>query len=207
PTHHEGKIIDLIGIEFALLEQHFLKTKNKHAAVQSLKDKVEKQLKQMVERNPLTVDYYRRYQEIIEEYNKGKDEVVIKETFRKLIELVKSYSTEEADAKREKLTEEQKAIFDILRHGKKLSDNEKEDVKKLAIELLEELKQEKLKIEQWSDKVETVAAVFTLVNNKLFTELPYPTYQTDEVDLKTNLIYEHLKSQYFGGGISVYGGY
>jgi type I restriction enzyme R subunit len=57
------------------LEQYFLKTKNKNAAVQSLKDKIEKQLKQMVERNPLTVDYYKRYQEIIEEYNRGKDEV------------------------------------------------------------------------------------------------------------------------------------
>jgi type I restriction enzyme R subunit len=70
-----GKIIDLSGLDFDLLEQYFLKTKNKNAAVQSLKDKIEKQLKQMVERNPLTVDYYKRYQEIIEEYNRGKDEV------------------------------------------------------------------------------------------------------------------------------------
>ena len=57
----------------------------------------------MVERNPLTVDYYKRYQEIIEEYNRGKDEVVIKETFRKLIELVNSYSEEQADAKEKDL--------------------------------------------------------------------------------------------------------
>jgi type I restriction enzyme R subunit len=75
PSHNEGKIIDLSGLDFDLLEQYFLKTKNKNAAVQSLKDKIEKQLKQMVERNPLTVDYYKRYQEIIEEYNRGKDEV------------------------------------------------------------------------------------------------------------------------------------
>ncbi|MBK8406239.1 MAG: type I restriction endonuclease subunit R [Saprospiraceae bacterium] len=123
--HNESKIIDLSGLDFDLLEQYFLKTKNKNAAVQSLKDKIEKQLKQMVERNPLTVDYYKRYQEIIEEYNRGKDEVVIKETFRKLIELVNSYSEEEADTKREGLTDEQKAIFDILRHGKKLEEKEK----------------------------------------------------------------------------------
>ena len=107
--YNEGKIIDLSGLDFDLLEQYFLKTKNKNAAVQALKDRVEKQLKRMVERNPLTVDYYKRYQEIIEEYNRGKDEVVIKETFRKLIELVNSYSEEQADAKREGLTDEQKA--------------------------------------------------------------------------------------------------
>jgi type I restriction enzyme R subunit len=109
PSHNEEKIIDLSGLNFELLEQYFLKTKNKNTVVQSLKDKIEKQLKQMVERNPLTVDYYKRYQEIIEEYNRGKDEVVIKETFRKLIELVNSYSEEEADTKREGLTDEQKA--------------------------------------------------------------------------------------------------
>jgi type I restriction enzyme R subunit len=111
PSHNEGKIIDLSGLDFDLLEQYFLKTKNKNAAVQSLKDKIEKQLKQMVERNPLTVDYYKRYQEIIDEYNRGKDENVIKETFRKLIELVNSYSEEEADTKREGLDRRAKSNF------------------------------------------------------------------------------------------------
>lgn len=207
PSHNEGKFIDLSGLDFDLLEQYFLKTKNKNAAVQSLKDKIEKQLKQMVERNPLTVDYYKRYQEIIEEYNRGKDEVVIKETFRKLIELVNSYSEEEADTKREGLTDEQKAIFDILRQGKQLKETEKKEIKKISIELLEELKQEKLKVEQWSNKSVTAAAVFNTVSKTLFEALPYPTYASDDVDLKTNLIFEHLKNQYYGGGLSIYGQY
>ncbi|MFN8281303.1 MAG: type I restriction endonuclease subunit R [Saprospiraceae bacterium] len=207
PDQDEGKIIDLSGLDFDLLEQYFLKIKNKNAAVQSLKDKVEKQLKQMVERNPMTVDYYKRYQEIIEEYNRGKDEVVIKETFRKLIELVNSYSEEEADTRREGLTDEQKAIFDILRYGKKLEKKEKNEIKKISIELLEALKKDKLKVEQWSDKSVTAAAVFNTVSKTLFETLPYPAYQTDDIDLKTNLVYEHLKHQYYGGGMSVYGQY
>ena len=205
--YNEGKIIDLSGLDFDLLEQYFLKTKNKNAAVQALKDRVEKQLKRMVERNPLTVDYYKRYQEIIEEYNRGKDEVVIKETFRKLIELVNSYSEEQADAKREGLTDEQKAIFDILRQGKKLEEKDKNEIKKISIQLLEELKKDKLKVEQWSDKSVTAAAVFNTISKTLFETLPYPTYHTDDIDLKTNLVYEHLKHQYFGGGVSIYGHY
>jgi type I restriction enzyme R subunit len=207
PSHNDNKLIDLSGLNFELLEQYFLKTKNKNAAVQSLKDKIEKQLKQMVERNPLTVDYYKRYQEIIDEYNRGKDEVVVKETFRKLIELVNSYSAEEADTKREGLTDEQKAIFDILRYGKNLEEKEKNEIKKISVELLDELKKEKLKVEMWADKSVTAAAVFNTVSKTLFEALPYPTYQTDDVDLKTNLIYSHLKQQYFGGGISIYGQY
>jgi type I restriction-modification system DNA methylase subunit len=33
----------------------------------------------------------------------------------------------------------------------------------------------------------------------------YPTYQTEDIDLKTNLVFEHLKHQYFRGGMSIYG--
>ena len=91
-ANNEGKIIDLSGLNFAVLEQYFLKTPHKNAVVQSLKDKIEKQLKDIVERNPMTVDYYNRYQEIIDAYNRGKDEATIKEAFRKLIELVNAYS-------------------------------------------------------------------------------------------------------------------
>lgn len=207
PKYDETKLIDISGLNFELLEQYFLKTSNKNITIQSLKDKIEKQLKQMVERNPLTVDYYQRYQEIIDAYNRGKDEHNIKETFRKLIELVNSYSVEEADTKREGLTDEQKAIFDILRLGKKLQEKEKNEIKKISVEMLEELKKEKLRVEQWADKSVTAASVFNYVNKTLFEVLPYPTYQTDDIDCKTNLVFEHLKHQYFGGGVSVYGAY
>ena len=194
-------------MNFVLLEQYFTKAKNKHAAVQSLKDKVEKQLKQMVERNPLLVDYYERYQEIIEAYNHGKDEVVIQDTFRKLIELINSLTEEEAETKRAGLSDEQKAIFDILRHGKELEKEEKAKIKKISVELLDELKKEKLQVEQWADKSVTAAAVFNHVNDTLYMGLFQPAYQKDDIGTMTNLVYEHLKSQYYGGGNSVYGRY
>ena len=199
--------VDLSGLNFELLEKYFLKTKNKNTAVQALKDRVEKQLKRMVERNPMTVDYLKTYQKIIEDYNTGKNEDVIKETFRKLIDLINSYTKEEAETKREGLNDEQKAIFDILRQGKTLSEKEKKEIKKLSVELLEELKKDKLKIENWSEKMETSAAVYKLVNDSFFQTLPYPTYEEKDIDVKTNLVYEHLKSQYYGGGESVYGSY
>lgn len=81
PGYAEGKVIDISGLDFNLLEQYFTKTVNKNAAVQSLKAKIEAQLKQMIDRNPLTIDYYQRYQEIIEAYNLGKDETIIQEKY------------------------------------------------------------------------------------------------------------------------------
>ncbi len=39
-------------------------------------------------------------------------------------------------------------------------EKEKNEIKKISIELLDELEKEKLKVEQWSDKSVTAAAVF-----------------------------------------------
>ena len=205
PNHNESTIVDMSGLDYDLLKRLFMKTKNKNIAVQTLKDVIEKRLKKMIERNPLTVDYYKRYKEIIDEYNRGKDEAVIKETFRKLIELINSYSQEEADTKREGLTDEQKAIFDILKYNKQLSEKEKKAVKKIAVELLETLKNNQLQVERWSEKSVTVAAIFTYIHNTLYDDLPYPTYQNDDIYSRTNMVFDHLKQQYFGGGESVYG--
>lgn len=201
-----GKLIDLSGLNFKLLEKYFLKQPHKNAAVQSLKDRIEKKLNRMVEQNPLRVDFYERYQRIIDEYNQGKDSVRIEEIFKQLIEFVNSLSEEEARVKREDLDEEQAAIFDILRKST-LTEREKNKVKAIAVELLEELKREKLKIEQWSEKSVTAAAVFSTVDRTLFDQLPFPTYQNDDIEVRVKMIYDHLQLQYFGGGRSIYGPY
>ena len=206
PSKESSVIIDLSKLNFELLEKYFLKSDKKNTIVQSLKDKIEAQLNLMVERNPCRVDFYQLYQEIIDEYNRGKDSVTIEETFRKLIEFINTLSAEEAETRRENLTEEQKAMFDLLRKPN-LSETEKNKIKEIAKELLLELKAEKLKVERWQEKSATAAAVFTSVSNTLFNKLPYPTYQNDEIDLKTMLVFEHLKHQYFGGGVSIYGAY
>lgn len=69
------------------------------------------------------------------------------------------------------------------------------------------MKKEKLKVEQWSEKLVTAAAVFNTVDKTLFDQLPYPTYQKDDIDVRVAMIYEHLRHQYYGGGASVYGPY
>jgi len=43
--------------------------------------------------------------------------------------------------------------------------------------------------------------------NRLPGILPYPRYQTNDVNLKTSLVYKHLKYKYFAVGVSIYGIY
>jgi len=105
------------------------------------------------------------------------------------------------------LSDEHKAIFDILRQGKTLDQDEKNKLNEISLELLDELKKEKLKVNQWADKLVTAAAVFNFVNKTFFEVLPYPKYETDDIELKTNMVFDHLKNQYSGSGESVYGEY
>lgn len=203
---NKSVMVDLSNLNFEVLQNYFSKSKHKNTLVQSLKSKIEKQLKRMVNNNPMRVDFYKRYQEIIDAYNRGKDAVTVEETFRELLDFQATLSIEELETKREGLTEEQKAIFDLLKKPE-LTDSDKKKIKDIAVELLEELKKDKLRVEQWYEKYQTSAAVHTTVSNLLHSKLPYPTYQNDDVTIRTNMVYEHLKNQYYGGGISVYGGY
>jgi type I restriction enzyme R subunit len=56
-------------------------------------------------------------------------------------------------------------------------------------------------------KINNGSGRIQLVNKTLFEALPYPTYETDDIDLKTNLVFQHLTDQYYGGGMSVYGAF
>ena len=65
--------------------------------------------------------------------------------------------------------------------------------------MLEELKKDRQRIDNWSEKSETLATVVTNVRNTLFENLPYPIYEQHDIDQKSNKVYEYLRSQYYGG--------
>ena len=60
----------------------------KATALQDIRQIVEKKLAQMLARNPQRMDYYKKYSEIIADYNREKDRVTIEETFARLVDLV-----------------------------------------------------------------------------------------------------------------------
>lgn len=196
PTEDYGVKVDLSTLDFEKIEKEFLKPDNKNTTVQSLKEIVEGKLNTMLDQNPLRIDYYEKYQKIIEEYNRGKDAVAIEEIFRKLKELVGELTEEEARSTREGLEEEELAIFDLLRQGKQLKDKEKHDVKEIARALTQKLLDKELKVDHWADKLQTAAAVRKAITDYLYTKLPYPTYEDQDIQLKTDLVYDYLVGRY-----------
>lgn len=202
PAHENGTVIDLSNLDFDLIRKMFSKSQKQKTEVHDLKQAIEDKLQKMVQQNPLRIDYYERYNEIIEAYNNGKDRAIVEQTFQELIKFVQSLSAEEQRVKREGLTEEQAAIFDLL-VKQDLSNQERKKVKEVAVELLAKLKEDALSGEYWSEKSSTAATVKNLINMYLYQHLPDP-YSEKDIDVKSKVLFNHFKSSYFGGGASVY---
>jgi type I restriction enzyme R subunit len=163
-----------------------------------LKNQVERRLDLMMQRNPLRKDFYRRYQEIIAEYNKEKDRITIEETFAELLKFVADLDSEDKRTIREGLDEEHLALFDLLSKPS-LSPKDRNKIKDVAQHLLDRLKVEKLRMDNWREKEATKAEVKTFIHDYLWddkTGLPVGIYAPQEVDEKTELVFEHILRQY-----------
>jgi type I restriction enzyme R subunit len=200
PVEGYGNKVDLSGLDFERIEREFLKLGNDQAvAVQSLKDRMEEKLNRMLRDNPFRVDYYERYQRIIEEYNTGKEYGAIKDIFDKLVDFYRDLNEEEKRAVREDLNEEELAVFDMLGRDKKISDKEKAELKDIAKHLLEQLKDKEFRIIHWADKEQTASAVKVVIKNYLFDKLPFPVYEEADIVAKTEVLFEFFKARYREG--------
>lgn len=195
-----GQKIDLSGLDFKKIEEEFFKVEgNQNAAVQSLKDKVDWKLTQLLNQNPLRIDYYERYQEIIDDYNRGKEYRSIKEIFDQLLVLLGDLSEEAQRAEKEGLQEDELMVFDMLVSEKKISDKEKATVKEAARKLLERLKENEFKIDKWTEKIQTASAVRKVIEDYLYLELPSPSYDED-ISVKTELLFHEFKERFANYG-------
>ncbi|MFA6741335.1 MAG: type I restriction enzyme endonuclease domain-containing protein, partial [Arcobacteraceae bacterium] len=194
--------IDLSKLDFDKLKKAFEKISFKNKMVYDLQEAIDKKLKRMLADNPLRLEYYEQYLKIIDEYNKGKDAEATKKAFEDLVDFLDGLNEEDTRAVKEGLDEETLAIFDLLRK-ENLSKKESEEVKKVAKEMLTNLKSEKLKVVRWRESEQLKAQVKTTIHDKLLY-LPQETYSDDEVEIKTIDVYQHIYSSYFGGGESVY---
>ena len=201
-TEPEPDYIDLSNLDFDKLKAAFKKINRKNTVVFDLQQAIEKKLKQMIKENPLRLEFYEKYKEIIEEYNNGKDINATKKAFDDLTDFLNSLSKEDSRAMREGLDEETLAIFDLL-NKETLNDKERDEVKKVSKQTLETLKAEKLKVERWRESTQLRAQVKTTIYDTLLW-LPQEPYSENEVDEKTNVIYQHIFTNYYGGGKSVY---
>ena len=141
---------------------------------------VEEKLTKMLEQNPERMDYQKKYQEIIADYNRDKDRTTVEDTFAKLLELANSLDEEQQRAVREGLTEEQLAVFDLIK-TEGISKVDRERLKQSSRELLAALKASIGSMDQWTETEQRRATVETLIIDELYTRLPQPPFTEAEI--------------------------
>ncbi len=166
-TNH---LVDLSGIDFDALRARFAQGR-KYTEVERLKATVARHLQQMVRLNRSRIDYLERFQRMIDDYNSGS--LNVEEFFRRVMDLAKSLTREEKRSVGEQLTEEELAVFDILTKPEMtLTGAERNEVKKVARELLETLKGEKLVLD-WRKRQQSRAQVRVSIETVLDSGLPH----------------------------------
>lgn len=188
----EGLTVDLSRIDFARLRDEFeKKIRRKNTALQDLRSLVEKMLLDMMSRNPTRMDYYRKYQEIISEYNREKDRATVEETFARLTSLFESLNEEQKRAARENLDEDELAFFDLMVKTN-LGKAEREKLKQASRSLLASLKHHLDSIPLWTRNAQTQAEVEVFILDRLHETLPIPPFTPDETQALSHKVYEYV---------------
>ncbi|HWR26593.1 MAG TPA: type I restriction enzyme endonuclease domain-containing protein, partial [candidate division Zixibacteria bacterium] len=84
-----------------------------------------------------------------------------------------------------------------------LKKKEEREVKKVAQELLETLKKEKLVLD-WCKRQQSRAAVRQSIEVLLDKGLPINSYTKELFQIKCDVVYQHIYDSYFGQGLSIY---
>ena len=193
--HEEPRRFDISAIDFDLLRREFAKVKKKNLLLKDLEEIIQQKLDRMLFANPDRMNYYERYQQIIDDYNSEQDRATIEKTFMELMDLANQMSQEEQRYVREGFTsDEELSLYDLLFRD----DLSKTDIKKLkevAASLLQKIKTKIAEFDHWTDKQETKAAIDNLIRDTLWAELP-ECYDEVSISMYRQKIYEYVYTQY-----------
>jgi type I restriction enzyme, R subunit len=199
----EGLTFDLSKIDLERLREEFAKKVTRKATtIQDIRDLVEKKLADMLARNPMRMDYQRKYEEIVADYNREKDRTTIEETFRRLIELVHSLDEEQKRATREGLREDELALFDLLQK-EGLDKASRERVKQASRELLASIKVRLAELDRFWEKEQTKADVEVFILDEVFAKLPTPPFTSEEKKAVAGNVYAHVWQQAMNGELAM----
>lgn len=194
-----GVLYDLSKIDFEALRQRFEQGR-KRTEAERLRGTINAKLQRMVRLNRSRMSYLEEFQRLIDEYNAGSRNV--EDFFNDLVAFAQRLNEEEQRTIAENLSEEELAVFDILtRPGPGLTEKEKLEVKRIARELLDTLKREKLVLD-WRKRQQSRAAVRVVIEDMIWR---LPARYTDKMcRQKSAQIYQHIYDNYWGAGRSIY---
>ena len=186
---------DISKIDFDLLRREFAKAKRKNLILKDLDDLIQQRLNELLFANPQRINYYERYQQIIDDYNSEQNRATIEKTFMDLMDLANSMDQEEQRYVREGFSsDEELSLYDLL-FSENLSKQDIQKIKHVAVDLLAKVKAKIAELDHWTDKQETKAAVDNLIRDTLWAELP-ECYDEISISGYRQKIYEYVYTRY-----------
>ncbi len=194
-VREEPRRFDISAIDFDLLRREFAKVKKKNLVMRDLEEVIRQKLDGMLFTNPDRINYYERYQAIIEAYNSEQDRATIEKTFMDLMDLANQMNAEEQRYAREGFSsDEELSLYDML-FREDLSKNDIKKLKEVAADLLHKIKEKIAELDHWTDKQETKAAIDNLIRDTLWAELP-ECYDEISISGYRQQIYEYVYTRY-----------
>ena len=191
----EPRRFDISAIDFDLLRREFAKVKKKNLVLKDLEELIQMKLDKMLSANPKRINYYERYQQIIDDYNSEQDRATIEKTFMDLMDLANSMNQEEQRYLREGFaSDEELSLYDML-FREDLSKNDIKKLKEVTVTLLQKIKAKISELDHWTDKQETKAAVDNLIRDTLWAHLP-ECYDEVSISVYRQRIYEYVYTRY-----------
>ena len=137
------------------------------------------------------MDFYKKYQEIIADYNREKDRVTVEETFAQLVELANSLDREQRRAAEEGLSEDEYALFQML-FKDNISKTDLERLKQASRSLLASLREVLKPMHAWTQNVQTQAEVKVAILDGLWQHLPRPPFTEQDIESLADVVYDYV---------------
>ena len=186
---------DISGINFDILRREFAKSKEKNLILKDIQELLQERIAQMLSQNPIRVNFYERYQEIIHEYNQEQNQVNIEQTFEDLMQLSTQLTEEEKRYVREGFeNDEQLSMYDVLMK-ENLSKEDIKKLKKVAVDLLAKIKDLIKTMDHPFDKRETKATIIIAIRDTLWSELP-ESYSDESINYYKDAVYNYVSQRY-----------
>ncbi len=193
--YDQSRKYDISGIDFDLLRKEFSKVARKNLVMRDLEESIKQKIVAMMTINPNRVNYYERYQKIIEGYNEEQDRATIEQTFEDLMNLAKNMSEEEKRYVHEGFENDNELTFFDLLFKDDLNKNDIKKIKEVSVKLYSEINKKLKELDHWRDKEQTKATISNLIRKILYEDLP-KSYSNDDVLKYRDNVFEYVYNTY-----------
>jgi type I restriction enzyme R subunit len=185
---------DLSGINFERLRAEFVKSAFKETALLTLQERIQERLDRMLLQNPCRIDLYKRYQEIIAEYNHDKDAAEIQRVFDDLFKLHDSLDYEEKRYIREGLKNDKElAVYDLLsKDGSSITRNDIDKIKKVVKVLMDTVEVRRHEMGDLRNRASAQAQMKIAIIDSLLEGMP-DGYSSEDIDIRGEVVYQYVQ--------------